>query len=825
MTRPTWSPGAPDEYPHSSEDPYESQDPYASQEPYASEDPYAPQDPYSAQDPYGSQDPYGWQGPGATTQGDVPTNRYPQQAPSGPPAGPPPPSGPPSGSPPNYQQAGYPQQHLPRPPSHPGPQGPEPEYGTHPYPQLPPNARRVSPEPPPRTPSQPGAPLGAPRGSNPGRPRPAFTPRQDLDSGGQPRPSFTPRDGYTPRPDPRSGADLAAVTTSFFAPAGYPQPSFQPSFQPREDRPRRPETARDYAADGGRTQVLDRPPGRERTGPPPVSEPMPRVTGPQRSADTSPNIMKSSRAMALGTIASRGSGFLRTLMLVVALGGGPLANAYNVANTLPNTVYYLMIGGVFSSVVVPLLVKAAKTHSDKGEGYSERIFTLGAIALLIVTGIGMALAEPLISLYMPGAVPSQHHVAVLFAYFFIPQIFFYGMDSLLGAILNTKGKFGPNMWTPVINNVVVIAVFALFLVVGGKVGQTANGAISISSSDIDLLGFGTTLGILIQSLALFPIVKRAGFSFRLQFRFRRDEVSEIGGMAGWMLGYVVAQFLANFVLTFVAGKASSQPGAASFGYSDYSYANQLFQLPYAIVGLSVISALLPRMSSHATDRRYSLVREDFSTGVRLASVIVVPAAVFLGVLGAPVCELLFGYGKETVAEARYTGEVFGLLSLGLIPFMITQLQLRVFYSFQNNRGPAIIGVFMLIVGAAGDFIALAVLPAKDVVLGLGAAYGLMTIAGAAVAWPMLLKHVGSLDGWRITRSLVRMFIATLPGLAWAFVTMWAVGSLIHQGPLYGLASTIVGGGGALALFAACARMLKIEEFQVLLRTVGGRFGR
>jgi len=624
------------------------------------------------------------------------------------------------------------------------------------------------------------------------------------------------------------GPDLAAVTTSFFAPAGYPQPSFQPSFQPREEPLARPETARDYAdSDEGRTRVLDRPLGEERAGAPPVSQPMPRVkdTGPHRSAETGPNLMKSSKAMAIGTIASRGTGFLRTLVLVIALGGGPLANAYNVSNTLPNTVYYLMLGGIFTSCVVPLLVKAAKTHADGGAGYSERIFTLGAIALLIITAIGMVLADPLISMYMPGAAPSEHRIAVLFTYFFIPQIFFYGMDSLLGAILNTKGKFGPNMWTPVINNVVVIAVFGLFMVIGGTVKQSANGAISMSSFDVNLLGFGTTLGILIQSLALFPIVKKAGFSFRLQFRFRREELSEIGGMGGWMLGYVVAQFLANYVLTFVADKASSQPGAASFGYSTYTYANQLFQLPYAIVGLSVISALLPRMSAHATDRRYSLVREDFSTGVRLASVIVVPAAVFLGVLGAPVCELLFGYGKETITEAQYTGEVFGLLSLGLIPFMITQLQLRVFYSFQNNRGPALIGVFMLIAGAAGDFIALALLPAKDVVLGLGAAYGLMTLVGAAVAWPMLLKHVGSLDGWRITRSLIRMVIATLPGLAWAFVTMWAVGSLIHQGPVYGLVSTIVGGGGALALFAVCARILKIEEFQVLLRTVGGRFGR
>ncbi|MBO0819506.1 MAG: murein biosynthesis integral membrane protein MurJ, partial [Nocardiopsaceae bacterium] len=697
-------------------------------------------------------------------------------------------------------------------PSSPGRQPPDPCQ-----PPLPPNARRIMPESQPRTPV-PRAPGAA--GST--RPKPTFTPRRDSGGpsgpgpGGKPGPSFTPREGYAPPPgDPGTGGGYPPPTAAFFAPAGYPEPSFQPSFAQRADAPpptvppREGETGRD-----GRTQVLDAP-GREMPRPPTV-----RDTGPQRTSSTQPNLMQSSKAMALGTIASRGTGFLRTLILVVALGSGTLANAYNNSNNLPNTVYYLMLGGIFTSVVVPLLVKATKIHPDKGEAYAERIFTLGAIALLLVTIIGTALAAPIVDLYMPGVGGSEHRVAVLFAYFFIPQIFFYGMDSLLGAILNTKGKFGPNMWTPVINNVVVIAVFGLFLVSGA--GKDTS---DIGSFGLDLLGFGTTLGIVIQSLALFPIVRRAGFSFRLRFDFRRDEVSEIGGMAGWMLGYVVAQFLANLVLQIVANRASSQPGATSNGYSAYTYAYLLFQLPYAIVGLSVISALLPRMSGHATDRRYSLVREDFSTGVRLASVIVVPAAVFLGVLGAPICELLFGWGRETVSEARYTGEVFGLLSLGLIPFMVTQLQLRVFYSFQNNRGPALIGVVMFVVGAVGDFVALAVLPAKDVVLGLGAAYGLMTLVGAAIAWPMLLRHVGSLDGWRITRSLVRMFLATLPGLAWAFVTMAVVGSLIKQGPVYGFVSTLVGGGGALLLFALCARVLGIEEFRVLIRTVGGRLGR
>ncbi|HEY6792659.1 MAG TPA: murein biosynthesis integral membrane protein MurJ, partial [Trebonia sp.] len=647
--------------------------------------------------------------------------------------------------------------------------------------------------------------------------QPTFSPRRDGD--GRHRPTFTPREGYRPSPpdDESQQAAYPQPTTTFFMPPGYPQPSFTPypysEPPPRRREPRPPGERPGQPADD-RRQVLDVPGPPELGG---VSD-----TGPQPSLATQPNLARSGKAMALGTIASRGSGFLRTLVLGIALGSAHLADAYNISNTLPNTVYYLMLGGIFTSVVVPLLVRAAKNHPDKGEAYAERIFTLGAIALLIVTVVGTALSGPIVDIYLHGAPRSEHRVAVIFAYFFIPQIFFYGMDSLLGAILNTKGRFGANMWTPVINNVVVIAVFGLFLAIEGP-GRTPS---NISSSGINLLGLGTTLGIVIQSIALFPIVRRAGFSFRLRFDFRRSELSEIGGMGGWMLGYVVSQFAANLVLTVVATIASNRQGATpGTGYSAFAYANQLFQFPYAIVGISVISALLPRMSGHATDRRYSLVRADFSAGVRLASVIVVPAAVFLGILGAPLCELLFAYASLSVNEARYIGEVFGMLSLGLVPFMMTQLQLRVFYSFRDNRTPGIIGFVMLLVGVIGDFVALNVLPPSQVVIGLGAVYGLVTVVGAGIAWPLLLRHVGSLDGWRITRSLVRMFLATVPGLVWALAVMTVAGSVLRQGTFYGLVSVVIGGGGAVLLYAVCARLLSIDEFRVLMRTLTVRFGR
>ena len=155
-------------------------------------------------------------------------------------------------------------------------------------------------------------------------------------------------------------------------PAGYPQPSFEPFDYPEAPArtvPRFVPADRGAPPDvqGNRTRVLEPDAGKV------------TPTGPQRAAETGPNLVRSSKVMALGTVASRGTGFLRTLVLVIALGQETLAEAYNNSNTLPNTVYYLMLGGIFTAVVVPMLVRAAKEDPDRGEGYARRIYSLGVV--------------------------------------------------------------------------------------------------------------------------------------------------------------------------------------------------------------------------------------------------------------------------------------------------------------------------------------------------------------------------------------------------------------------------------------------------------------
>ena len=250
----------------------------------------------------------------------------------------------------------------------------------------------------------------------------------------------------------------------------------------------------------------------------------------------SASLLRSSGTMALGTIASRVTGFVRNAILIFAIGTLCLGDAYNLANTLPNIVYNLALGGILTSVVVPLLVNAAKRDSDRGEAYDQRIFTLGVMALAGITLVATLAAAPITSVYATGiGNAAAYHLTEIFAYFFIPQIFFYGVSSLAGAILNARGSFAAPMWTPVINNIVVIVVGVAFMAVAGLNRTPQN----ISGSDIWLLGIGTTLGIVLQTAALVPSLRRVGFRWRPRRDFRRYEVSEIGRMSGWMFGYVL----------------------------------------------------------------------------------------------------------------------------------------------------------------------------------------------------------------------------------------------------------------------------------------------
>ena len=666
------------------------------------------------------------------------------------------------------------------------------------------------------------APDGAPVARPGRRPAPGGGRRDGMPSPGSTEP-WRAQPGYQAPQDydasgyPRTGDFAPAYRPPVYDPPVYDQPVYEP---PVSEPP-------GYEAPV-RRQPLP-PPGASEPGPsrPRVAEPRPagpRPPGPPGGPAIAPpapasgrgsaSIVRSSGVMAVGTIGSRLTGFLRTIAQSAALGvtgvSAGIAAAYNLSNTLPNVVYSLALGGILTSVIVPLIVSAAKRDSDLGEGYEQRLFTLLTAALAAVTLVATVAAVPIVHLYAGSKItgsPATLHLAIILALFFIPQIFFYGVSSLIGAILNSRGSFAAAMWTPIINNLVVIAVLGSYVAVAGLHKSPA----TISGFEIQLLGFGTTLGIVAQTVALVPAMRRVGFRWRPRTDFRRTEVAEIGRMAGWMFGYIVATQVAFLVTTKVAGDATL------YGVTEYNYAWLFFQLPYAVVGISVITALLPRMSSHAAERRYGLVRQDFSVGIRLAAAIVVPCSLVLAVIGPKLAQVFLGHGSTTAAAAQYIGVVFAVFCLGLLPYMIFQLQLRVFYALHDSKTPALIGLVTMTVNIVTNLIALSVLPSRDVVAGLGVGFGLANLVGTVLAWRVLTRRLRGLDGYRIGRSLVRMHAATLPAALIAILVGMISGSAIVD--------VIIGGGLALAMYLLFARALRIEEMTALSRTVLSRLGR
>jgi putative peptidoglycan lipid II flippase len=631
-------------------------------------------------------------------------------------------------------------------------------------------------------------------------------------------PGYQPPQDYDPS-GPRTGDLAPAYGPPVYGPPVYEPPVYEPPVYepPVYEPPRGRQPLPPPSAPGPeRPRVADpRPAGTRPPGPPGGLG----VGGQQGPPDPatgrgSASIVRSSGVMAVGTLGSRMTGFLRQIAQSYALGvtgvSAGIAAAYNLSNTLPNVVYNLALGGILTSVIVPLIVNAAKRDSDRGEGYDQRMFTLVTAALAAVTLVATVAAVPIVHLYAGSKItgsPATLHLAIILALFFIPQIFFYGVSSLIGAILNARGSFAAPMWTPMINNIVVIAVLGFYVAVAGLHKSPG----TISGFDVQLLGFGTTLGIVAQTVALVPALRRVAFRWRPRTDFRRTEVAEIGRMAGWMFGYIAATQVAFLVTTKIAGDATL------YGVTEYNNAWLLFQLPYAVVGISVITALLPRMSAHASERRYGLVRQDFSVGIRLAAAIVVPCSLVLAVLGPKLAQVFLGHGGTTPAAARYIGVVFAVFCLGLLPYMIFQLQLRVFYSLHDSKTPALIGFATMTVNIATNLIALSVLPPRDVVAGLGVGFGLANLVGTVLAWRILTRRLRGLDGYRIGRSLVRMHAATLPAALIAVLVGIVSGSAIVD--------VVIGGGLALAMYLLFARALRIEEMTALSRTVLSRLGR
>ncbi len=573
----------------------------------------------------------------------------------------------------------------------------------------------------------------------------------------------------------------------------------------------------------------------ERAEPPPVVQPpqaQAPVEEPRRPEAVEPteaSLTRSSAWMAVGTIASRITGFARDLVLVWAIGTAVFADAYNVANTVPNVVYILVAGGVLNAVFVPQLVKAMRNDADGGKGYADRLITAIGLVLLTLTVLAVIAAPIVISAYAwtfrSADSTADFDVAVTFARYFLPQIFFYGLHVMLGQVLNARGKFGPMMFTPILNNVVVIITGAVFLsATKDKDPLTSS---TVSAGEIRLLAIGTTCGVIVQALALLPMLKRTGYSYKPRFDLKGQGLGQAYRLATWTLLFVLVNqlaYLAVVQFATAAGQDAAADGVAGRGFTPYTKAYLIMLLPHAVITVSVVTALLPRMSRAVADNRLGDLRADLGSGLRLTGAILVPGAAALGVLGPSLTVLALGYGKTSVADAQYIGFVLSAFALGLVPFSVHHQLLRAFYAFEDTRTPVTINVWIAAanIGLAAGCATL--LPARWVVVGLAASYSVSYLIGVGLCARKLSKRIGPLPG-DVLRAYDRLIlaaaIAAVPALILSEIgfDIWGPGT---GGSLF----TVLAGGLALVVtYVLVAVRLGITEVSEAISMVRGRLGR
>lgn len=467
-------------------------------------------------------------------------------------------------------------------------------------------------------------------------------------------------------------------------------------------------------------------------------------------------------SMAIANLVSRITGFVRMVLILAAL-GGPVASAFNAANTLPNMITELVLGSVLTGMFMPLLARAQREDGDGGVGFVRRLLTVTATVALAITVLGVGSAPWLTQLNL-GEGQVNTSLATALAFLLLPQIFFYGVFSVILAVLNKNEVFRPGAWAPVWNNVIAIATLFAYVVVGDHIDPEA--PVNILSGPILLLGLGTTLGVVVQAAVLLPSLRRLGIGFRPEWGIDpRIKQFAPSAFAGFM--YVLISQVGLIVTT----RISSAADASAFAIYQTNWL--LLQVPYGILGVTLLTAINPRLADNGTAGRDREVVADISLGTRLSVAGLLPIVALMTAFGPVIASALFAYGRFDVSNAELLGQTLSASAFTLIPYAIVLLQQRVFYAREDYWTPTIVITVVTLVRVAVSWMtpALASDP-RDVVMLLALANGLGWVAGAVMGYVLLRRALGPLSGGEVLRTSGWVFLASVVGCAVALLADW-----------------------------------------------------
>lgn len=552
-----------------------------------------------------------------------------------------------------------------------------------------------------------------------------------------------------------------------------------------------------------------------------------RIPDPANAPPGGGTLHSASAVMAAGTVVSRLTGFVRAALIFAAIGKSLDADLFTQANTIPNSLYILVAGGVLNVVLVPQLVRSMRNDPDGGQAYAGRILSLAIVVLASAT-VALTLAVPLLArvafdanLFSPELSPQLETAHDLMRYC-MPQVFFYGVFVLLGQMLNARQRFGPMMWAPIVNNVVACAVLVAFIVLHGQ----SSGADGFTPDQELLLGLGSTLGVVLQTLVLLPYLRAAGVPLRLRFDFRGTGLGHTMKLGLWTVGFVILNQVAFFVVSRIATGSSvtaALEGGPSAGVTVYQNAFLVTQVPHAIVTVSLVTATMPLLSRLAADGDRAGMRREMTSTLRLVLTAIVPFAAVLACLGQPLAGFLFGFGAGD--DTRVIGLTVSAFAPGLVLFTVHYLLLRGFYADEDTRTPFFIQLVLAAtnIGAALAYTSGA--PTGRIAMLLALAYASAYLVGSVTSGLLLSRRLGAA---MLSRSMLVFFLRLAVATAASAGAMLAVSSLLQrlgppaQGPLPSLLLLATAGLAGAIVFVAAAWTVRLREVSSLIGAITGR---
>ena len=536
-------------------------------------------------------------------------------------------------------------------------------------------------------------------------------------------------------------------------------------------------------------------------------------------------VARSSLVMASGTIASRILGFIRTVVLALTIGvTTDAADAFGVANQLPNNVYAIIAGGVLSAVLVPQIVKA-RSHKDDGLGYIDRLLTL-AITVFAVVTVAATLAAPfLISIYTTGWSPAQLALATAFAYWCLPQLFFYGLYSMLGEVLNARSAFGPYMWAPVLNNLVGLIGLIVFLLVFGA-DPTGQRTVELwGAGEIALLAGSATLGVMAQAFILFFSWRKIGINFSFNFSWRGVGLRPAIKAAGWSLAMVLVSQIGGLVQTLVASRAVADraEGIAIASIAAMAIAWLVFMLPHSVVTVSVATAYFTKMSEHVQQKQIDLMKVDLRKALRIVVLVNVFSSLALILLSLPVARVFVGEYESTVA----LGNVLFATMFGLIPFGMVFMFQRAFYALEDTRTPFVFTSVQIAFHILGSIYLFFTMASEFLVMSLAGLTSATILIQAITAYLLLRRRIGAIGAPPKGEALtLRVILAGAISLGAGYQVVMGFGGVgkdsLALNTIAGAVLVIfVSGMAMLISYLVTLSLLRVPEIAIAIAGVRG----